>query len=199
MKRLVTLAFTGIMFLSMTGCKTPSSETGTAENGLNTAFQTETEITLDQMKASGVLCRFGEGMWEIEFDSPNTLSGVKLEFTDGTSTASYKGLSFSVPQSALPVKSMMSNLISVADELARQEKLSGESENGEIKISGNLESGEYILTADKSGNLKRFEMPNMKLVMEFSEMSEIGSEIKPEEITSATVPQTETETTTVSS
>lgn len=194
MKRLVTLAFTGIMLLSVTGCKTPSSETGTAENGLNTSFQTETEITLDQMKASGTLCRFGEGMWEIEFNSPNTLSGVKLEFTDGTSTASYKGLNFSVPQSALPIKSMMSNLISVTDELARQEELSGENENGEIKISGNLESGDYILTADKSGNLKRFEMPNMKLVMEFGEVSEIGSQAAPE--TETTVPPTETETTT---
>ena len=192
MKRLVTLAFTGIMLLTVTGCKSPSSSTETAENGLNTAFQTETEITLDQMKASGTLCRFGEGMWEIEFDSPNTLSGVKLEFTDGTSTASYKGLSFSVPQSALPIKSMMSNLISVTDELARQEELSGESENGEIKISGNLESGEYILTADKSGNLKRFEMPNMKLVMEFGEISEIGSQAPAEETTS---PPMVTETT----
>jgi len=183
MKRLITFAFAGLMLFSVTGCKSPSSESGTAENGLNTAFQTETEITLDQMKASGTICRFGEGMWEIEFDSPNTLSGVKIEFTDGTSTASYKGLSFSVPQSALPVKSMMSNLISVTDELARNEELSGEKENGEIKITGNIESGEYILTTDKEGRLKRFEMPNMKLVMEFGDISEIGSQPQEEETT----------------
>lgn len=194
MKRLVTLAFAGIMLLSATACKS-SGVAGSTENGLDTAFQTEAQITLDQMKASGTLCRFGEGVWEIEFDSPNTLSGVKLEFTDGTSTASYKGLSFSVPQSALPVKSMMSNLISVTDELARNEELSGESENGELKIKGSLESGDYILTADESGNIRRFEMPNMNLVMEFGEITEIGSE--PEETTAP--PETESVSETTSS
>ncbi len=188
MKRLVTLAFSVITLLSVTGCNSPGTETKSTENGLNTAFQTETEITLDQMNASGTLCRFGDGMWEIEFDSPNTLSGVKLEFTDGTSTASYKGLSFSVPQSALPIKSMMLNLISVTDELARNQELSGESDNGEIKINGTLENGDYVLTTDQSGNLKRFEMPNMKLVMEFGEMSEVGSQ--PEE---TTAPSSESE------
>lgn len=188
MKRLVTFALTGIMLFSIVGCSSPmKAQEDTVENGLNTAFQTETQITLDQMTASGTLCRFGEGMWEIEFDSPNTLSGVKLEFTDGTSTASYKGLNFSVPQSALPVKSMMNNLISAADELARNEELSGETENGAIKINGSLESGGYTLTTDKSGKLKKFEMPNMKLVMEFGEMHEIGSS-----------PQTEMETETES-
>ncbi len=189
MKRLITFTIAGLMLFSVTGCKTlGGGEEITAENNLDTAFQTETNITLDEMKASGVLCRFGEGMWEIEFDSPNTLSGVKLEFSEGTSTASYKGLSFSVPQSALPVKSMMNNLISVTDELARNEELSGEKENGEMKISGSLESGDYTLTMDKSGNLKRFEMPNMKLVMEFGEMKEIGSgssDSQPEENTEA--------------
>lgn len=198
MKKLITFALSSAMILSFTGCKGMTSESGSAENRLDTAFQTQTEITLDEMNASGTLCRFGEGLWEIEFNSPNTLSGVKLEFADGTSTASYKGLSFSVPQSALPVKSMMNNLISVTDELARNEELTGEKENGELRISGNLESGDYILTTDKNGNLKRFEMPNMKLVMEFGEMSEIGSQTASESTTSTESTTTAiTETTTV--
>lgn len=197
MKRLITFAAAGIMLFSAAGCQSPAAETNTAQNGLDTAFQTEAQITLDQMKASGTLCRFGEGMWEIEFDSPNSLSGVKLEFTDGTSTASYKGLSFSVPQSALPVKSMMTNLITAADELARNEELSGENDNGSIKINGSLEGGEYILTTDKSGNLKRFEMPNMKLVMEFGEISQIG-DIQPETETSENIEKTSDDSVTTS-
>ena len=133
-------------------------------------------ISLDRLQAEGTLRRFGDGLWEAEFDTPNTLSGVKLSFSEGNVTASYKGLSFSVPQSALPVKAMMLNLIEAVDENARLEELKGEEKDDTLEISGKLEGGDYVLIVDKEGKLIGFEMSNNKLVITLSEHKEISGE-----------------------
>ena len=133
----------------------------------------------------------GEGVWEIEFSQPNTLSGVKLEFSEVNVLASYKGLSFSVPQSAVPVKAMMLNLIKAVEDNAKLAELSGEESNGMLKISGSLDGGDYTLTVDKDGLLSGFEMPNNKLTMKFSEMK--TAEITIEQSASETSTETATE------
>ena len=51
---------------------------------------------------------------------------MKLEFSEGNVIASYKGLTFSVPQSAVPVKAMMLNLIMAVDDNAKLEELTFE-------------------------------------------------------------------------
>ena len=131
MKRLISFAvmvITAVMFFS---CSTPLKNETSRKNGLNCAFQSSVNITIDKLNADGVMKRFGDGVWDIEFESPNTLSGVKLEFNGGNIKASYKGLDFSVPQSALPVKAMMLNLMEAVDTNARLEELKG-NENGDM-------------------------------------------------------------------
>jgi hypothetical protein len=128
-------------------------------------------VTLDKLQAEGTLHRFGDAMWDIEFTAPNTLSGVKLSFSEGNTEASYKGLSFSVPQSALPVKAMMLNLIEAVDDNARLAELKGEEKDDTLEVSGKLEGGDYIITVDKDGRLLSFEMPNNKLKMLFAELN----------------------------
>lgn len=174
MRKIITAAVTAVTLAIFTSCSAVGLKNGTSPNGLDETFSAEVEITLDEMTAQGKLCRYGNDMWDIEFSSPNTISGVLLSFEGGNAEASYKGLSFSVPQSALPIKSMMSNLISAADTLAKSEQLEGNEKDGNLEINGRLESGDYTLTVDKSGNIMRFEMPNNKLTMNFSEVTEIS-------------------------
>jgi len=124
MKRLIAFAVTILTAAFMTACSVTGKNEGTKPNGLGSTFQAAVSVTIGDLDASGTIKRFGDGMWEIEFDSPNTLSGVKLAFGEDGVEASYKGLSFSVPQTALPVKAMMLNLISAVDSLAKNEELS---------------------------------------------------------------------------
>ena len=147
-------------------------------------FSAEVSITIDRLEAEGKLVRYGEGVWEIEFSEPNTLSGVKLEFSEGNVMASYKGLSFSVPQSAIPVKAMMLNLMSAVDSNAAAEELSGDEKDGLLSISGSLDGGDYTLTVDGDGLLSGFEMPNNKLTMKFTEVK--TAEISVEQSTAET-------------
>ncbi|MBP5581685.1 MAG: hypothetical protein J6X85_07880 [Ruminococcus sp.] len=170
MKRIFTFVLTMAMMLCLAACAVPTGNDTSRKNGLGCAFSSAVDIAIDRIEASGEIKRYGEGVWEIEFSEPNTLSGVKLEFSEGNVLASYKGLSFSVPQSAVPVKAMMLNLIKAVEDNARLAELSGEESGGMLKISGSLDGGDYTLSVDKDGLLSGFEMPNNKLTMRFSEM-----------------------------
>ncbi len=175
MKKLVTFTLTILMALCLVSCSVPLKSTTSRKNGLDCAFQADVSITLDRLQAEGVVKRFGTGAWEVEFSSPNTLSGVKLEFSEGNTEASYKGLSFSVPQSAVPVRAMMLNLIKAVDSNAKSEELKGEEKDGSLEVSGKLDGGEYVIMVDKNGKLCGFEMENNKLKMTFSGFTVIDS------------------------
>lgn len=183
MKRIFTFVLTIGAVLCLAACAVTKGGSSSRRNGLGSAFSAAVSITIDRLEAQGEIKRYGEGVWEIEFSEPNTLSGVKLEFSEGNVLASYKGLSFSVPQSAVPVKAMMLNLIKAVDDNAKLDELSGEESDGMLKISGSLDGGDYTLSVDGNGLLSGFEMPNNKLSMKFSEMK--TAEITIEQATAA--------------
>ncbi len=171
MKKIIASVLLGMSMISFASCSSPMKNSGSSrENSLNTPFETNVSIALDRLEANGNISRIGDGIWSVEFESPNTLSGIKLDFIDGDVKASYKGLEFSVPQSAVPVKAMMLNLIRAIDENAKADELSGEENGGKFTISGSLEGGSYDLTLDRNGLPLCFEMPNNKLKMDFTEL-----------------------------
>lgn len=186
MKRIFTFVLTAAAAVCLTACTLSGDGSVSRRNGLGMGFSAQAGITVDRLEAEGNVKRYGEGLWEIEFSAPNTLSGVKLEFSEGSVLASYKGLSFSVPQSAVPVKAMMLNLIKAVDDNAKAEELTGEESDGLLRVKGSLDGGEYMLTVDENGLLSAFEMPNNKLTMRFTDMKtvETAAEKIPEEETS---------------
>ena len=171
MKRLITFAAAIVMSLCTVSCSVPMKNDSVRRNGLSSGFTGDVSITIDKLQAEGIVQRSGEGDWNIEFSAPNTLSGVRLDFNEGNVSASYKGLTFSVPQSAVPVKSMMLNLIKAVDDNAAQTELKGEEKDDALRISGSLEGGDYTLSVDSEGNLSGFDMPNNKLIMKFSNIT----------------------------
>ena len=197
MKRIFTFVLTAAAVISMTACSLSERISASRRNGLGMGFSAEASIVIDRLEAEGTVKRFGEGAWEIEFSAPNTLSGVKLEFSEGNVLASYKGLSFSVPQSAIPVKAMMLNLIKAVEDNAKAEELTGEESDGLLKVKGSLDGGDYMLTVDENGLLNAFEMPNNKLTMRFTDMktADITAEQTATDVTAETTSVTSTVTT----
>ena len=187
MKKIFASVMLGMSMISLVSCTAPmKKQIASHENSLNTSFDTNISISLERLEAEGNVRRSGDGMWSVEFDSPNTLSGIRLEFIDDEVKASYKGLEFSVPQSAVPVKAMMLNLIRAVDENAKADKLSGEEKDGKFTVSGSLEGGDYTLTLDKNGLPFCFEMPNNKLKIDFTELKISENTAIPEETTACT-------------
>lgn len=198
MKRLISFAVMIITAVMCVACSSPIKSETSRKNGLNCAFESSVNITIDKLNAEGVIKRFGDGVWDVEFSTPNTLSGVKLAFDSGNVTASYKGLDFSVPQSALPVKAMMLNLIEAVDTNARLDELKGSENDNVLEVSGSLDGGEYVICVGKDGRLISFEMENNKLKMIFSDMKEMLSAPSETQITETTMTEIVSETTTKS-
>ncbi|SEK93016.1 hypothetical protein SAMN02910353_01573 [Ruminococcus sp. YRD2003] len=185
MKRLFTsvLLFTGIFCL--TSCSSPMGGSSVRENKLGCAFTSSVSVSLDKLSAEGTMTRLGDGEWTAEFDSPNTLSGVKLTFSSGSVTADYKGLNFSVPKSALPMKSMLCNLIEAVDKNARESELRGRESEGHFEINGTLDGGDYTLMLDNAGNIASFDMPNNLLHISFTDVR-VRSDVIPPAAEAAT-------------
>jgi len=170
MKRLVLSAVT-VAALCFVSCSVPMKNEASRPNRLGESFSGDVAITIEKMHAAGRLERSG-GDWNVEFSEPNTLSGVSLGFSDGSVTASYKGLSFSVPQSAVPVKAMMLNLIKAVDENSASEELKGEEKDGMLRLNGKLDGGSYVLSVDDNGFICGFDMPGYELSMTFMNIAE---------------------------
>lgn len=170
MKKLITSVFLYLSFLCLTACSAPIGSNTVRENRLGLSFSSSVIINIDKLTAEGTITKLEDGKWVAEFESPNTLSGVKLSFNEGNVTADYKGLTFSVPRSALPVKSMLCNLIEAVDGNARESELRGKEKDGMFEINGSLEGGEYTLSLDNSGYIKSFDMPNNLLHITFTDV-----------------------------
>ena len=192
MKRLFTSVFLFGAIFCLTSCSSPMGGSSVRENKLACAFTSPVTINLDKLNAEGTVTRLGDGEWTAEFDSPNSLSGVKLTFSGGSVTADYKGLTFSVPKSALPVKSMLNNLIEAVDTNARERELHGKENDGRFEVSGSLDGGDYTLALDSSGNIVSFDMPNNLLHISFTDVQVRGGIAPPTEETptAATEPLT---------
>ena len=153
-------------------CSSPvGGETGAAQK-LSGSFTTEMTMNMEEQTVSGTLSRMGDGMWSVSFAEPATLAGVVLDFSGGEVTASYQGLAFSVPQTAMPAKSILSSLILVVDDLAKQEHISGEKDGDYVSVEGELEGSPYLLRLSAGGELAGFEMDNMDTVLTFTDFQE---------------------------
>lgn len=158
----------------LSGCSSPvGGETGAAQK-LSGSFTTEMTMNMEEQTVSGTLSRMGDGMWSVSFAEPATLAGVVLDFSGGEVTASYQGLAFSVPQTAMPAKSILSSLILVVDDLAKQEHISGEKDGDYVSVEGELEGSPYLLRLSVGGELAGFEMDNMDTVLTFTDFQEGG-------------------------
>ena len=164
---MIGFAFTMTACFLMTGCSGVGVGGGstTSSNQLNTACTT----------AEGTMQRVGAGEWNVSFSEPSQLAGVRLDFQKGEVTASYKGLAFSVPQTALPAKSILYQFILAADQLAEESTLQGTSKDGGMVLSGDLEAGSYELTMTAEGVPAIFSMKNQNAVLTFHDFVANGA------------------------
>lgn len=167
MKRLVISVCMLFTVLLMTGCGS-KTKMESAKANLDSAFECDMKIFYDDSEFDGKLTRMGMGEWETCFTAPDSLDGVMLSFSGKDVTASYKGLSFTVPKKALPIKSILTNLMNVVDELAAAGELECTGKNGVMVSKGETEGGEYELSIDaETGCISGFEMKNVGVKMEF--------------------------------
>ena len=197
MKKKSTALFCSLaLLLGASGCSRPTTEISPPK--LNTCFTCTAKIECGELDSSAEITRLGSGAWEALFSEPSTLAGVKLSFFDDTVSASYKGLDFSVPKSAMPVESMLGSFIDVVDKLATStETLKATNRDGLLEIEGDSEFGTYTMSFDANGELPvSFEMPSLPLKIKFDCFSHDVTSPESETTTEAVTSTSETQETT---
>lgn len=196
MKKIIPVFMSFIMIVSMCACS-GSGKSVAFTHKLNEPFVAMAQIQYGDQEAEASFRRYGKANWDVEFSAPNTLAGVILSYRDNKVDASYKGLSFSVPKTALPVKSIISVFIEVADSIAETDEINAVEKDGVMEIEGEIQQGKYTLKLDKNGGLSEFSMPNLDLKITFSDfhcdssdMSESSQPMQPTE-PSETQPESE--------
>ena len=170
MKRI--LAILPLSALLLTGCSGVPSMPGKTVNRMTGSFLSEVTITTADSETSAVLTRYGTDAWRVCFTAPPALDGVQLDFLDEEVKASYKGLEFSVPQSAQALKTELSELMEVIDSNALQTELETHTADDLLVCEGELEVGSYSLAFAPDGTPVRFTLPAYGLVIAFDSFTD---------------------------
>ncbi|MDE6707940.1 MAG: hypothetical protein K2K06_07900 [Oscillospiraceae bacterium] len=178
--------------LFSTGCTVVPTTTGKVSNLMTGAFTAEVTITNADTESKAVLTRYGTDAWCVVFNEPQTLSGVQLDFVDDEVKASYKGLEFSVPQSAQAIKTELQDLMDIIDDMALTPDLNGKSDEGKLICDGAIEEGNYTLTFTDTGIPTEFSLPCYGLVILFDSFTQQGavSQTPTETFQITTLPET---------
>lgn len=166
MKRIFAVIGLSVL-LSSTGCTVVQSVPGKAMNPMTGGFTTGVTIITSEMESKAELTRYGTDAWCIVFSEPQTLAGVQLDFLDDEVKASYKGLEFSVPQSAQAVRTELEELMDIIDGMALNTELNGKTDEGKIICEGATEEGNYTLTFTENGIPEEFSLPCYDLKIKF--------------------------------
>ena len=130
-------------------------------------FTAEVTITNADSESKATLTRYGTDAWCVLFSEPQTLAGVQLDFLDDEVKASYKGLEFSVPQSAQAIRTELEDLMNIIDDMALSPDLNGKTEENKIICEGDVEEGSYTLTFTEAGIPADFSLPCSGVVIVF--------------------------------
>ena len=176
MKKIIPIFLSVFLIISMCACSSGGKNVKFSPK-LNEPFVVTAKIQYGDQESDASFRKYSKANWDIEFSSPNTLSGVILSYRDDKVDASYKGLCFSVPKTALPIKSIISTFIDVADSTADLPEIEATEKEGLMIIEGETQQGKYTLKLDNSGGLSEFSMPNLELKIVFTDFHVDSSDI----------------------
>ena len=161
------------------GC-TPEAGTEHFEPKLDPAYTVEAHLEYADSAADLTLKRKSEGVWDAEFSAPNTLAGVTLSFDGNAVGASYQGLQFTVPKSAMPAKTVLVTVTGVLDAVAGERPLlCTAQEDGTWQYAGAHESVRYTVTFDAAGQLAGMELPDQPAKLRFQAYTVSAAETAP--------------------
>lgn len=172
MKRLIFMRNTLFLCLAgamLGGCTAPQSASEFAPS-MDESFEVQADMEYgDGQTAQLHITRCSTAFWEAAFAEPSTLAGVVLTFDGTVVTASYKGLEFTVPKSALPAKNMLVMVTDALDAAASVEQLPCvEQEDGTWCYAADCDGGAFTLTFTESGEPLVFDLPAQPLKITFS-------------------------------
>lgn len=162
--------------ISLQGCEMPQNDE-TFQPLQAESYEADVLLAYGEDQTAGLhLTRIGDSVWDAAFTEPASLAGVVLSFDGSAVSASYKGLAFTIPKSALPAKNMLGMVTEALDAADAAESLPcTQQEDGSWCYQGSCAGGNYTLTFGQSGEPLVFDLPSQPLKLTFSEFRVIQS------------------------
>ncbi|NMA79468.1 MAG: hypothetical protein GX967_02335 [Clostridiales bacterium] len=149
----------------LTSCKGKDSPT---PPDLNRGFTCNADINYGDLSATAEIKRTGAGVWDLKFTSPKNLKDISLSYSEGDVKVGYKGFSFSISESALPIKAIASSIIGAIDNAATQSGIDVKSSGDDFIINGKTDVGNYILTINpEDDTVISVSIPDIDLLVTF--------------------------------
>ena len=133
---------------------------------LSEDFSEKGKIIQEDFECEADFRRGGDGTWEIEFSSPDSISGMKVKCSGDICSVDFMELSYSMDRGKLPESSMISLITKAADELISQKDLTC-SQNGKTVTEKGIVSGQDFTAEFNDENIKKLEIAK-NLTVEFT-------------------------------
>lgn len=160
---------------ALTGC-TPKEKEAPC---LPEVFSTKAAMTLSkELKAECSISRSGPGLWAVEFTAPATLQGIGLGFQrseEGSMdiTATYLGLSFKLPEAAMPAQNALKSMIEGLEMCIGEREMPVAEANGQRVFHGVTASGEEFLLglSAEDNSFQTFDVDKQDLKVSFTDFT----------------------------
>ena len=177
-KRLLMLILPFTILLLFTACKSISDAVKSKTPDLNKAFTSNITINHNNNEIEAIVTRYGNGIWDLEILSPDTLAGMVINYGTNGVNVMLGELEFSIPFENIINGSVFNVIFSVIDNAAAMPEMDFvQSDNGPT-YSGTTSVGDYTLTFDPETNmLTHISVPEQLIEVFVKDINELSSNI----------------------
>lgn len=112
---------------------------------LNVPFEADVKIQAGELEIGGNMKRYGTGIWEMSADSPETLAGLELSYSDEGVAATLDDLRLDIPAEKIRDGAVFAQIFKAMDSAAAAgELVCTETEDGKV-FSGEFSGGAYSI------------------------------------------------------
>ena len=150
MRKIIPVIILASLCFTAAGCKQP--ETADIPD-LTGDISVKGSITANELNASAELTRT-EGVWTIDFTSPESIKGLSVTIDDKTVKYALDGIEYEYPANSH--KSLTTAVAVLTDciaDAANKENVSVHKSGEKLIISGSADNVAYNLTLDADGNI----------------------------------------------
>ena len=170
MRKIICLCISFLILFSFAGCSKKTEPV--AMKGL---YSINADVKLGDFEATVGLNRLGNGVWDINFTKPDNINGLGVSYQNENMKITYKGLAFSIPRDDIPIKSIVTNLTSILDNVSLGKNVDFRKDGDKVIAKGKTDSGSYKVTFDeKTGSLVSMELEDIDLTANFSGYKPMG-------------------------
>jgi hypothetical protein len=122
---------------------------------LDVPYTAEAAIEGENLSFTANIKRLGTGLWEMEITSPESLRGLKINYSEDKIASIYDGIITETPIEKLPSEAVFLQLFQAADNAANLETPDVTEKDGDYFLSGQIPASSYEIQID--GTTKQVE------------------------------------------